>query len=126
MINRYKIKKFDYYSNTYPEPSTYPDGMDIEIFRFKSLKLANMKAIKKSEREHVTLFIRNHKNFKIKRKDLSKDISKYRLTVDYSEDFRLFQNLINEFGDKIYYLKMREIIKFLKRNPHLIKYQKKS
>ena len=68
MINRYKIKKFDYYSNTYPEPSTYPDGMDIEIFRFKSLKLANMKAIKKSEREHVTLFIRNHKIFKIKRK----------------------------------------------------------
>ena len=52
------------------------------------------------------------KFLKLKEKDLSKDISKYRLTVDYSEDFRLFQNLINEFGDKIYYLKMREIIKF--------------
>lgn len=125
MVNRYKIKKFDYYSNTYPEPSTYPDGMDIEIFTYKSLKLANIKAIKKSEREHVTLFIRNNKNFKISRKDLSKDISKYRLTVDYSEDFKLFQNLINEFGDKIYSSKMREIINFLRRNPDLIKYQKK-
>ena len=73
MINRYKIKKFDYYSNTYPEPSTYPDGMDIEIFRFKSLKLANMKAIKKSE-ENMLLYLSEIINFKIKRKDLARYI----------------------------------------------------
>ena len=39
--------------------------MDIEIFKFKALELANKLAFKKSEREHVTLFFRRNKNFKI-------------------------------------------------------------
>ena len=40
MIIEFKKKKLDYLSNTYPEPSTYPDGMDIEIFKsiFKTSK----------------------------------------------------------------------------------------
>ena len=56
MIIEFKKKKLDYLSNTYPEPSTYPDGMDIEIFKFNSLKLANKYAVSKTEKEHVTYF----------------------------------------------------------------------
>ena len=52
MIIEFKQKKLDYLSNTYPEPSTFPDGMDIEIFTFNSLKLANRYSNKKSEKEH--------------------------------------------------------------------------
>ena len=125
MIEIYKTKKYDYISNTYPEPSSYPDGMDIEIFKFKALELANKLAFKKSEREHVTLFFRRNKNFKIFRKDLNKDMSGYRLTVDYPQDFKLFKSLLDRYRDKIYFLKMREIINFINQNPKLIKYQKK-
>ena len=44
-IKKYEIKNVDYLSNT--EPVSYPDGLDIEIFNFKSLKFANFNSKKK-------------------------------------------------------------------------------
>tara|TARA_Y100000816_G_C25907435_1_gene473319 strand:- start:21 stop:779 length:759 start_codon:yes stop_codon:yes gene_type:complete len=125
MIIEFKQKKLDYLSNTYPEPSTFPDGMDIEIFTFNSLKLANRYSNKKSEKEHVTVYIRKNSKFKTFRTDLMKDKSNYRLTVDYLKDFNLFKNIIDNFKQKIFFVSMNEIIKFLDKNPRLIKYQKK-
>ncbi len=125
MIIEFKKKKLDYLSNTYPEPSTYPDGMDIEIFTFNSLKLANRYSTKKSEKEHVTVYIRKNNKFKTFRTDLNKDKSNYRLTVDYLKDFNLFKKIIDQFKQKIFFVSMNEIIKFLDKNPRMIKYQKK-
>ena len=51
-------------------------------------------------------------------------MSGYRLTVDYPQDFKLFKSLLDRYRDKIYFLKMREIINFINQNPKLIKYQK--
>ena len=124
MIIEFKKKKLDYLSNTYPEPSTYPDGMDIEIFTFNSLKLANKYSTKKSEKEHVTVYIRSQKKFKTLRTDLTKDKSNYRLTVDYLKDYNLFKNLVDKFKNKIFFINMNEIITFLDKNPRLIRYQK--
>ena len=125
MILEFKKKKLDYLSNTYPEPSTYPDGMDIEIFTFNSLAQANKYATKRSEKEHVTVYIRSKNNFKTSRTDLINDKSNYRLTVDYLKDYNLFKNIIDEFRDNIYTVKMNEILRFLDKNPELTKYQKK-
>ena len=123
MINFFNKKKIDYLSNTYPEPSTYPDGMDIEIFNYRSLKLANKYSTKRSEKEHVTVYIRNCRKFKIFRTDLLKDISKYRLTIDYLKDFVLFKKIIDKFKNKIFLVSMYQIVNFLNKNPNLIKYQ---
>lgn len=125
MVSYFKNNKLDYYSNTYPEPSTFPDGMDIEIFKYKTLKRANKLAKLPSEREHVTLFMRRFKKFKIKRYDLKKNISKYRLTIDYAKDFNLFKKIVQYFGKKIKFVKMSDLITYLSENPRLIKYQKK-
>tara|TARA_B100000787_G_scaffold133032_1_gene101906 strand:- start:40 stop:804 length:765 start_codon:yes stop_codon:yes gene_type:complete len=125
MVLNFKKKKLDYYSNTYPEPSTYPDGMDIEIFKYKVLKITNKLAKASSEREHVTLFMRRFIKFNIKRHDQKKNYSKYRLTVDYFQDFILFSKIINYFGKKITSTKMNELIDFLSKNPKLTRYQKK-
>ena len=124
MIIEFKKKKLDYLSNTYPEPSTYPDGMDIEIFKFNSLKLANKYAVSKTEKEHVTYYIRKQKIFKILRTDMSKNLSHYRLTVDYSKDFNLFKKLIDKFNNNIFLLSMDKILNFIDRNPKLVRYQK--
>src|SRR5262249_41168521 len=48
----------DYASNVCP--ATFPDGLDCEAFRFKALAAAWKEARLKSEREHVTPFLRNH------------------------------------------------------------------
>ena len=39
---------------------SFPDGLDIEILKFSALKKAWKEARFSSEREHVTLYIRNH------------------------------------------------------------------
>ena len=92
----------DYVSNTIFEH--YPDGQDVEVFRFAALEKAWTEAEKKSEREHVTPFIKN--NSDLKGQDLftarafpsSGDYSEIRMTVDEPEDFALISKLIKELG----------------------------
>ncbi|MFL2507990.1 MAG: cytidylyltransferase domain-containing protein [Candidatus Pseudothioglobus sp.] len=84
---------YDYVSNTLNQ--TYPLGMNIEIFPFKILNFLNQNCIKEYEREHVTPYIYTHpKMFKIYKKQLGKDYSHLRLTVDEREDFSLIEAIL--------------------------------
>ncbi len=92
----------DYGSNTLIE--NYPDGQDIEVFKFSALKEAWKNAKLLSEREHVTPYIRNNSDFKgeslfsAKNYPCDFDYSKIRMTVDESRDFELIKILINDIG----------------------------
>ena len=55
-------KKCDYLSNTIT--TTYPDGFDIEIFNFKTLKERCFSKNIDYEKEHVTQGIINSKKYK--------------------------------------------------------------
>ena len=57
MLKKFLKNKIDFMSNN--DPPTFPDGFDIEIFKFKHLKRANFFAEKKYDKEHVTPFIKN-------------------------------------------------------------------
>ena len=54
MLKIFLKSKLDYLSNVL-EP-TFPDGYDVEIFNFKSLRFAHLNAKTKFHREHVTFF----------------------------------------------------------------------
>lgn len=92
----------DYGSNGLTEQ--FPDGQDIEVFKFSALETAWENAKLRSEREHVTPYIRN--NADSKGDDLfitinypcEKDYSKIRMTVDEPRDFDLIKLLINKLG----------------------------
>ena len=100
MIIEFKQKKLDYLSNTYQEPKLiWRNGY--RNFTFNSLKLANRYSTKKSEKEHVTVYIRKNNKLNF-RTDLNKDKSNYRLTIDYLKDFNLFKNIIDQFKQKIF------------------------
>ena len=90
--------KIDYLSNTIGE--TYPDGQDIEIFKKQTLTLAWENAHLGSEREHVTLYIRNHPElFEIMGVDfINNNFKNIRMTVDELEDFILIEKLIMQYG----------------------------
>ena len=45
-------------------PPTWPHGLECEIFSYEWLDRAAKEAIKPSEREHVSPFIRNHRGVK--------------------------------------------------------------
>ena len=125
MIKNYKKFKVDFYSNTVPHPCKFPDGSDIEIFSFKTLKKAFKNSILPSEREHVTFYMWKTKKFKIKKYNEKRNLSKYRYTVDYPEDFKLICSMIDYFGDEIININMNQIIQYIDKNPKLILYQKK-
>ena len=53
---------------------------------------------------------------------MNKNLSKYRLTVDYSKVY-LFKKLIDKFKNNIFILSMDKILKFIDKNPKLVRYQ---
>jgi|TARA_Y100000294_G_scaffold162980_1_gene168426 spore coat polysaccharide biosynthesis protein SpsF (cytidylyltransferase family) len=55
VIDLYRSSDVDYCSNT--TPPTFPDGLDVELFSFESLKGAWENAVTIYDREHVTPYI---------------------------------------------------------------------
>jgi spore coat polysaccharide biosynthesis protein SpsF (cytidylyltransferase family) len=102
VINKAQIDNLDYCSNTLIE--AYPDGQDIEVFKFNSLEIAWSEAKSISDREHVTTYIKNNssylqgKIFKSNNFSCNKNYNKVRLTVDEKEDFKVIEFLINKLG----------------------------
>lgn len=94
---------FDYCSNTLKP--TYPDGIDVEVFKFSALKKAWEESRLKSDREHVTPYIwRNstYNNIKIFTSfsyENDVNFSSQRMTVDTPEDFLLIEQLVNKVGN---------------------------
>ena len=116
-----KIKNLDYYSNVHPP--TCPDGFDVEIFRLEILKKAYFNAKKKYEKEHVTPYIWDNPNlFKLSNYSLKKTnyYDKYRLTLDYKEDYYLIWNIFKNLYKKNKFFSFEEIINFLKKNPKYV------
>ncbi len=125
----------DYASNTLNP--TYPDGIDVEVFKFTALEKAFDEAFLKSDREHVTPYVWRNSTvkggsiFKSMSFENKVDLSSVRLTVDKLEDFLVIEALVKALGvDKSWdvyteYLKNHKEIE--KINSHFIRnegYQK--
>jgi spore coat polysaccharide biosynthesis protein SpsF (cytidylyltransferase family) len=101
-INYAISNNFDYVSNTL-QP-TYPDGIDVEVFKFSALEKAYHEATLTSELEHVTPYIWKNSSFKGGKLFTSDciinkiDFSEIRLTVDTIEDFQVIENLVDLIG----------------------------
>ncbi len=122
-IKHFKAKKVDYFNNIL-KPS-YPIGIHIEIFNYKTLKYLFKNVKEKEFKEHVTPYIYNNPNkFKIFTSKLKKKLHKYRLTVDYQEDLKLLNETIKK-SKKGINVKYQDIINIIKKNPKLIKLNNK-
>ena len=113
MLSIFLKKNLDYISNT--EPPTFPDGFDIEIFKFKYLKKANSFAVKKYDKEHVTPYIKNIK--KIKKANFKNNLGDYsniRLTIDENDDLLFLKKIIKKLNKKK--INFKEIIRLYKNN----------
>ena len=90
---------YDYVSNGLIEH--FPDGQDIEVFKFSALKMAWENASLKSELEHVTPYIRNNADgkgenlFSVMNYACQQDYSQIRMTVDEPIEY-LIQKLGTE------------------------------
>lgn len=92
--------RLDYASNT--APPTYPDGLDVEAMTRATLESAACDAKAASDREHVTLFVRNHpEQFAAGCVRSEVDYSALRWTVDYPDDLELVRTLVDGVADPV-------------------------
>jgi spore coat polysaccharide biosynthesis protein SpsF len=95
-------KNLDYCSNTLR--TEYPDGQDIEVFKFTALKRAWSEATLPSEREHVTPYLWKNSTFMNGEKFVSDSFSEgynfghLRMTVDDPQDLEVIRKLVKDLG----------------------------
>lgn len=95
IVGLYKIGNVDYVSNT--NPPTFPDGLDVEVFSFSALQRTHLEADTRSQREHVTQYIRESDTFSRLNFQAEHDHSELRWTLDEEADFRVIQEIVDEF-----------------------------
>jgi spore coat polysaccharide biosynthesis protein SpsF (cytidylyltransferase family) len=99
-------RDYDYVSNRLERPG-YPDGQDVEVFRMEALDLAEDFARDKSDREHVTPYIKRH--LRCGALHSYSDFMDVRMTLDTWEDYGKLRDtvgkLIEKHGEMVWNLK---------------------
>ena len=117
-IDFYKESTFDYVST---DNDVYPRGMNVEVFSKTMLDIANNKALKSADREHVTPYFYQHPElFSIGTYTEAIQASQYRLTVDTPEDFQLIQVLLENIYPENNTFSLNDILAYLQEHPQLI------
>tara|TARA_B100000745_G_scaffold250077_1_gene172184 strand:- start:451 stop:1218 length:768 start_codon:yes stop_codon:yes gene_type:complete len=119
MLQFYLKNNYDYVSNRI-NPK-YPDGLDVEIFSFKTLQIAAQNAQWSSERELVTTYItKNPKIFKIFSYENQDDLSHHRWCIDEQKDLEFVRRIYSIMKPKTNF-PMSRIMEILSKNPELTK-----
>jgi hypothetical protein len=127
MLKQFFLKKLDYYSNCYPYTKRFfPVGSDVEIIKTKVLRYLYKTNPSFYEKEHVTTKILEcYKKFKCEIYKTKKNFSKLRYTLDYRKDYKVIIKILKYLDKKNIFGTYRQIVKFLLKNPNLIKYNEK-
>lgn len=104
------------------EPS-YPDGLDVEVMRWKALGDAYHEAQLPSEKEHVTLFINKRPDrYRLGSIKNKIDYSQLRWTVDEHKDFELITKIYESLYVRNPHFSWEDILEFVESNPVLKTY----
>lgn len=125
-IRVFKFNNADYVSNAHIR--SYPDGMDVQVFRLETLKRSAELTNDDLDHEHVTLHIRNHPelfshiHLIAPPKDYWPELG---LTLDEADDYILLKKIIEYFGSNNSLFSCSEVIKLLHNKPEWVKINEK-
>lgn len=118
LISLHFSQKADYTSNTLHP--TFPDGLDAEVFSFEILEKTWTLASLKSDREHVTPYIKNRpSDFQICELKNDTDLSAKRWTLDYPQDLDFIKILFSNLYPINPLFGMKEALAFLNAHPEV-------
>lgn len=106
----------DYLCNNYPP--TYPDGLDIEVFRISALRRARQETQNPFDREHVTPYLREPGKFTTMTLSHETDYSSSRWTVDEPDDFEVISGVFHHFYPAIHFSWL-DVLKLQQQQPEL-------
>lgn len=116
-LKKFKEYNPDFLTNSFIK--SYPNGMDVSIFKTSFLRFIEKNATEKSFREHVPLYVKKNINShniiqikapkKLNRPELS-------VTVDEKKDFILVEKIIESLYDKKKDFGCIDIINYLDKN----------
>ena len=95
--------------------TTYPPGMEVEVFSIKALLESAKRCMNSVIREHGTLFLRTNPDiFCLYNFEAGKSLGRTDLAfeVDTIEDFRVIKKILEHFQGRVGF-SLREIIKFV-------------
>ncbi|KGA21248.1 cytidylyltransferase [freshwater metagenome] len=88
----------EYASNV--SPSTFPDGLDVEVFTLAALERSLKLARDASDLEHVTPKLRSSGNFTTANLESKTPNSKIRITLDEVSDLTVLREIFDSFGGR--------------------------
>ncbi len=116
VVCRFQRGGLDYASNAMR--TTYPDGLDTEVFSFSALERAWHEVFKSSEREHVTPYLRSEK---FRTANVENDLTlnrRYRWTVDEPADLEFVRAVYKALRDKESF-SMKDVLELIEKTPGL-------
>ena len=124
VVNLFNETKYDYVSNVVD--LTFPDGLDVEVFKANILEKLMNYPLTCAEKEHVTLGILNRKDdFIIGNYSNSKNLSHYRWTVDTAEDYNFVSKIFANFRSSEVAFTFNDIQRFIENNPGINQIKRK-
>ena len=114
-----ETEQYDFVSNDLS--TSWPPGMEVEVFKARAIKDSNARCSDSKIREHATLYIRSHPERYLlhhvdalgtyRRPDLS-------FEIDEEADFVVIKKLLENFSQRTDF-SLEDLIKFMDENPHL-------
>lgn len=120
-VKKFKKSNYDYLSNVVPGEGTCPQGLDVEVFTFETLAKTYKNAREPYEKEHVTPYIWENTFFKIAHAVKKDTKCKYRLTLDYPEDFILLKEIYQKLYKPDSIIPIKDVLNLLNHNPSMAK-----
>tara|TARA_B100001059_G_C17835309_1_gene587665 strand:- start:3538 stop:4290 length:753 start_codon:yes stop_codon:yes gene_type:complete len=127
VLDKHFKNKNDYTSNILK--TSFPQGLDVEVFTKETLNIIFRYAKKNYEKEHVTLYLRNNqKKFKCQNIVSRYDLSHIRLCLDYREDLDFIKNIVKVSKNNRLQLNYKNMILITKKldTSHFNKLNKKN
>ncbi len=118
VVRAFNEGRCDYASNWSTDKRTYPHGFEVEVYSSECLERLMKEVSDPLMREWFPLNIQEHKeDYNIKILHLDKDLTCFRLTVDYEEDIILMKKVFGSlYGDGRVF-SMDEVVAYLIDNP---------
>ena len=100
-------------------PPSYPDGLDISIFNFRTLRKSYLSAKTIFEQEHVVPFMLRSKSIIKKNIKCKLDLKYLRWTIDEKEDLEVLKEIFKNFKTNTF--SWEKVLRLVKSKPDIFK-----